>query len=210
MLDALLKFAISYLFVCGEIKKRYECFVKSIETNIRLWLGCVYVTSVFTLFYVSNSHILRVMAKAYYPLTHARNYFFPNIWEFILLKKFIASNILNWVWVFLNFSSWITSRISSLNMPHFFARLRRNTMLLQARQNKMKQNMDKKKTKTINGAHGNTGHKTEWILVSRCSLSHYITITCLDNFDSLKPQFYIVKSGFTGVYIIFSYFCSKT
>ena len=33
---------------------------------------------------------------------------------------------------------------------------------------------------------------------------HYcITKTCLYNFDPLKPHFYIVKLGFTGVYIIF-------
>ena len=38
----------------------------------------------------------------------------------------------------------------------------------------------------------------------------YITKTRLYNFDPLKPHFYIVKLGFTGVYIIFSYFCSKT
>ena len=31
----------------------------------------------------------------------------------------------------------------------------------------------------------------------------YITKTCLYNFDPLKPPFYIVKLGFTGVYIIF-------
>ena len=31
----------------------------------------------------------------------------------------------------------------------------------------------------------------------------HITKTCLYNFDPLKPQFYIVKLGFTGVYIIF-------
>ena len=31
-----------------------------------------------------------------------------------------------------------------------------------------------------------------------------ITKTCLYNFDPLKPHFYIVKLGFTGVYIIFS------
>ena len=30
-----------------------------------------------------------------------------------------------------------------------------------------------------------------------------ITKTCLYNFDILKPHFYIVKLGFTGVYIIF-------
>ena len=32
---------------------------------------------------------------------------------------------------------------------------------------------------------------------------HIITKTCLYNFDSRKPHFYIVKLGFTGVYIIF-------
>ena len=30
-----------------------------------------------------------------------------------------------------------------------------------------------------------------------------ITKTCLYNIDPLKPHFYIVKLGFTGVYIIF-------
>ena len=30
-----------------------------------------------------------------------------------------------------------------------------------------------------------------------------ITKTCLYNFDPLEPHFYIVKRGFTGVYIIF-------
>ena len=30
-----------------------------------------------------------------------------------------------------------------------------------------------------------------------------ITKTCPYNFDPLKPHFYIVKLGFTGVYIIF-------
>ena len=30
-----------------------------------------------------------------------------------------------------------------------------------------------------------------------------ITKTCLYNFDPLKPHFYIVKLGFTEVYIIF-------
>ena len=34
-------------------------------------------------------------------------------------------------------------------------------------------------------------------------LLRYITKTCLYNFDPLKPHFYIVKLGFTGVYIIF-------
>ena len=31
----------------------------------------------------------------------------------------------------------------------------------------------------------------------------HITKTCLYNFDPLKPHFYIVKLGFTGVYIVF-------
>ena len=35
------------------------------------------------------------------------------------------------------------------------------------------------------------------------SAAVYITKTYLYNFDLLKPHFYIVKLGFTGVYIIF-------
>ena len=35
------------------------------------------------------------------------------------------------------------------------------------------------------------------------SASEIITKTYLYNFDPLKPHFYIVKLGFTGVYIIF-------
>ena len=31
----------------------------------------------------------------------------------------------------------------------------------------------------------------------------FITKTCVYNFDPLKPHFYLVKLGFTGVYIIF-------
>ena len=34
-------------------------------------------------------------------------------------------------------------------------------------------------------------------------LLFHITKTCLYNFDPLKPHFYTVKLGFTGVYIIF-------
>ena len=37
----------------------------------------------------------------------------------------------------------------------------------------------------------------------------HITKTCLYNFDPLKPHFYIVKLGFTELYIIIFYFCSK-
>ena len=36
-----------------------------------------------------------------------------------------------------------------------------------------------------------------------------ITKTCLYNFDPLKPHFYIVKLGFTGVYIILFIFAQK-
>ena len=43
---------------------------------------------------------------------------------------------------------------------------------------------------------------TQFLLVgSRENIT--ITKTCLYNFDSLKPLCYIVKLGFTGVYIIF-------
>ena len=36
-----------------------------------------------------------------------------------------------------------------------------------------------------------------------CCCRLFITKTCLYNFDPLKPLFYIIKMGFTGVYIIF-------
>ena len=41
-------------------------------------------------------------------------------------------------------------------------------------------------------------------------MSTHITKTCLYNFDPLEPHFYIVKLGFTGVYIIFLVFAHKT
>ena len=42
------------------------------------------------------------------------------------------------------------------------------------------------------------------VIFVKCSVVfHFITKTCLYNFDPLKPHFYIVKLGFTGVYIIF-------
>ena len=37
-----------------------------------------------------------------------------------------------------------------------------------------------------------------------------ITKTCLYNFDPLKPHFYIVKLGLTGVYNIFLISAQKT
>ena len=40
-------------------------------------------------------------------------------------------------------------------------------------------------------------------LSSETSQLNAITKTCLYNFDPLKPHFYSVKLGFTGVYIIF-------
>ena len=39
--------------------------------------------------------------------------------------------------------------------------------------------------------------------VKNSEIRLFITKTCLYNFDPLKPHFYIVKLGFTGVYIIF-------
>ena len=41
------------------------------------------------------------------------------------------------------------------------------------------------------------------IIYHQFKAAHYITKTCLYNFYPLKPQFYIVNLGFTGVYIIF-------
>ena len=39
--------------------------------------------------------------------------------------------------------------------------------------------------------------------IPECLKNTFITKTCLYNFDTLKPHFYIVKLGFTGEYIIF-------
>ena len=39
--------------------------------------------------------------------------------------------------------------------------------------------------------------------VIRKDCQRLITKTCLYDFETLKPHFYIVKLGFTGVYIIF-------
>ena len=39
--------------------------------------------------------------------------------------------------------------------------------------------------------------------ITKHAYSNIITKTCLYNFDPLKPHFYIVKLGFTGVCIIF-------
>ena len=41
------------------------------------------------------------------------------------------------------------------------------------------------------------------ITITTTTCRRNITKTCLYNFDTLKPHFYIVKLGFTGVYIIF-------
>ena len=40
-------------------------------------------------------------------------------------------------------------------------------------------------------------------LEPRNLINRLITKTCLYSFDPIKPHFYIVKLGFTGVYIIF-------
>ena len=48
-------------------------------------------------------------------------------------------------------------------------------------------------------------HLIRWILWQPKNGTDFkiITKTCLYNFDPLKPHFFIVKLGFTGVYIIF-------
>ena len=42
-----------------------------------------------------------------------------------------------------------------------------------------------------------------FVLTANSVDPHHITKTYLYNFDPLKPHFYIVNLGFTGVYIIF-------
>ena len=49
-----------------------------------------------------------------------------------------------------------------------------------------------------------------WVHVCLSEYCYFcITKTLLYNCDPLEPHFYIVKLGFTGVYIIFFYFCLK-
>ena len=40
-------------------------------------------------------------------------------------------------------------------------------------------------------------------MVIQCIYDQHIMLTCLCNVHPLTPHFYIVKLGFTGVYIIF-------
>ena len=48
-------------------------------------------------------------------------------------------------------------------------------------------------------------YRITWEMLKHADLTEMEPImkTCLYNFDPLKPHFYIVKLGFTGVYIIF-------
>ena len=46
-------------------------------------------------------------------------------------------------------------------------------------------------------------NKQMFSLFKLLKIAYNITRTCLYKFDPLKPHFYIVKLGFTGVYIIF-------
>ena len=48
-----------------------------------------------------------------------------------------------------------------------------------------------------------------YVSYCKCAVLFRITKTHLYNFDPLKPHFYIVKLGFTGVYIIFLIFAHK-
>ena len=50
---------------------------------------------------------------------------------------------------------------------------------------------------------GQTDHDCANCIDLDQTLQNAITKTCLYNVDPLKPHFYIVKLGFTGVYIIF-------
>ena len=51
--------------------------------------------------------------------------------------------------------------------------------------------------------------KEEWFLSCISGQFCYVTKTYLHNFNRLKPHFYIVKLGFTGVYVIFIIFAQK-
>ena len=91
--------------------------------------------------------------------------------------------------------------------------------LLQKRKKNKKTKKQKKQTKKTNKTKQKKNKKkpnTTCIffmiicLVNSIQLnSEVITKTCLYNVDPPKPHFYIVKLGFTGVYIIFLSFVKK-
>ena len=58
---------------------------------------------------------------------------------------------------------------------------------------------NKRPNRDLKTEHKRTTNRTTIVQAPRL----YITKTHLCNFDPLKPHFYIVKLGFTGVYIIF-------
>ena len=60
-----------------------------------------------------------------------------------------------------------------------------------------------KKTKKKNNIFNSRGKPNKNILFTLKVEIINITQTCLYSFDPIKPHFYIVKLGFTGVYIIF-------
>ena len=68
---------------------------------------------------------------------------------------------------------------------------------------KKKKTKKKKKKRFIN-----SGLFIRILTANTISLFRF-TKTCLYNVDPLKPHFYIVKMGFTGVYIIFLIFAQN-
>ena len=62
-----------------------------------------------------------------------------------------------------------------------------------------KERKKKKKKKRVS----KSMHRTPAQNTMNLYFSEHITKTCLYNFDSLKPHFYIVNLRFTGVHIIF-------
>ena len=96
-----------------------------------------------------------------------------------------------------------TSEISS--MSNLFASFRKT----QSKLNKLTDN--KIKQRLFQKSRGCNSKINEVLKILRNQPSQpYITKTCLYNSDSLKPHFYIVKLGFTGVNIIFLISVKKT
>ena len=96
-----------------------------------------------------------------------------------------------------------TSEISS--MSNLFASFRKT----QSKLNKLTD--DKIKQRLFQKSRGCNSKINEVLKILRIQPSQpYITKTCLYNSDPLKPHFYIVKQGFTGVNIIFLISVKKT
>ena len=84
----------------------------------------------------------------------------------------------------------------ALQFVNYGGKIQRKSSPLKVPKDKGKRRVFSKSDNTKRYCFGNRPHQKH-------KFGIVITKRCLYNFDPLKPHFYIVKLGFTGVYIIF-------